>query len=525
MYGVDMKRKALIFFILVVILFLAAYQTGDSPSEPTMTNTLRPTEEITVTNTPKPKPTITPSPTVTLTHTPDYLDTSTPYPTFIAENIITATPDQPALCPVEDPSLILNPDDFVKQYLNTSYITDSSLAIMLSRGASFSQIKQFYNDTGFGDEIIVKDMTNDGVDELIYLFEKRHLEIFGCDGGGYKTIFYSDGLGHNIDSVEDLNLNGIPDLVLSYDPQANGVRIFHVYEWNGQTMEQMEEIYHMAFEKREEIYYYGEVSRLLRALFFNPGFSPGPAPEMYGNAKIEIRDLDHNGTKEILVKDSDSRSYLGFWNDMPFRKLELTLEWNGEKYLFSNITFSAPEFRFQAVQDADRYFLFRQYDEALTMYDEVINNTNLKPWSEEYMAYLKDVFFSVDPDSIAKPVMTLDEYQQLSAYARYRIMMIQLAQGKQSEAFNTYQLLDQIYTEDNPGYAHAEIGRRYWHAVEEGQDLVEACQVVIEYMQENPDLLDILGDYQHGQQTHYYGYKDICPLDETDVKLLSGEGE
>jgi hypothetical protein len=537
-----MKTKAVVFFILMTLLYIAACQTTSFSPEPTITSTRQPTKEITVINT----PTITPSPTVTRTQKPTKIVfyqtptwrmwqsptatppgfltlTPSPYPTFIVENAVTATPAQPAVCPMENPSLVLNPDDYVVHYEKMTFIFDDSLAEMLSRGASFSQIKELFDNAGLSDQIIIKDMTNDGVDELIF-WPGNHVGIISCEAEKYTSIFNSSYCIWDI-VIDDLNLNGIPDLVFSYSASTcQGELAIHSYEWNGQTMEQMEEIYHGDIDNLEYLYYKeleGQNTRQLRALFFNKALYVDEG-EMCGYAKMDVVDLDHNGTKEIRIKDSAARPYYLYWFEEPLRELEVIFEWNGEKYLFSNIAFSPPEYRFQAIQDADRYFLFRQYDKALAMYDAVINNITLKPWSEEYMVYLKEVDNSQNPDAIAKPVMTLDEYQQLSAYARYRIMMIQLAQGKQSEAFNTYQLLDQIYTEDNPGYAHAEIGRRYWHAVEEGQNPVEACQVVTEYMQENPDLLHALGGSLHGEQTHYYGYDDICPLDETDVELLSG---
>ena len=560
-----MKRKPIrfaVFCIFAILSGLAACQSADSMSVPSPTHLNEPTQESTrtktYTSTDSPTPTVkikttkTPSPTATealvstgtnyfLTPTMMNWQTRealtatngdgspTPYATFNPQTVVTVPPAQAAICPVENPDFVFS--DEMEYLLETSYDLRLFTDLALNSGASFRQIEE---KTDYLDEvresIYLQDLTGDGVNELIVgNYGTAGIGVFTCDRGKYRMIiqysaFALGGMAPPfIFSVEDLNLDHQPEIVLQMALSTGANTSVDILSWDEYQFVSKaiaNRNYTAQIDPRLAnglYWYYDEKSDWWN--FYDYPF------EMNFVADIKVRDMDRNGTKEIILNDDGPVHYDTVWNFGPWRGQEVTFEWDGNAFVLSDYRIDAPEYRFQALQEADRAFLLREYDRALQLYDDVINSTTLKPWSMDYMQYLEDVHFAQDPDSVDKPEMTLNEYQHLSAYARYRVMMIQLAQGKQSEALNTYQLLDQIFTEANPGFAYAEIGRTYWKAVVDGADLVRACQIVTDYMSEHRDLLADLGDWQHGGQSHEYAVEDICPMDETDVMLLSGEGE
>jgi hypothetical protein len=551
-----MKKFSFVFVLICVLIttgIVSACQTTVSTPELALTNTDTPTKAVVSTNTQiardYPAPSKTPVPTKTeriepsgtayfLTPTSVSWQTrealtaesdkysSTPYVAFDPHTVFTITPASPAICPHENPDFSFNEEMTIP--LET-YDRKAFIDLSLNAGASFQQIEERSDFLdGVRESIYLQDLTGDGIDELVVeSYGMAGIAAFACDYGKYRMIldYSASSLGAMsspfIVSVEDLNLDNQSEIVIKMSLSTGANTTIDVLSWDGYQFVS-NAIANRGYTSKLEprlanglYWYYGK-----EADWWNYNDYPFA---MNFNASITVKDTDNNGTKEVILNDDGPVHHESVWVHGPWRGQEITFAWDGNAFVLSDYRIDPAEYRFQALQEADRAFMLRDYERALQLYDEVINNTTLKPWSPEYMAYLRDAHYAENPSSIVKPEMTLDEYQQLSAYARYRVMMIQLAQGKQAEALNSYQFLDQIYTEDNPGFFHAEIGRTYWAAVENGNDLIEACQVVTAYMGEHQNLLAALGDAQHGGQSHEYVVEDICPLDETDIALLSGD--
>jgi hypothetical protein len=446
--------------------------------------------------------------------------TPTAYPTFHPELAVTVTPAQAAVCPAMSENEFLNlQSEFDASDTNIGWVTNA-----IDKGASPEQIDTLLRNKELQwVRYSAIDLTADGVPEVIVDYTGGGGEVYQCRDRTYEIILDYDTNtwpAHLYMDDYDLNRNGIPEIMITYFATSGGYLVFDILEWNGTEIQSVLRASHGTNAN--------ETSRVARSLAWNwnaMGHDEVGRVTMNGTAEIVVQDTNHDQFKEIIITENGPSNKLTYYETGPWLKFQVTFTWNGESFLLSNYQIDSPMYRYQALQEADRAFLMRDYDQALILYDKVIGSDVLEWYSMDRKKYLWDIYSAKQSgrnlDEIPGPYFRADEYQYLSAYARFRKMIIQLAAGDQADAFYSYQLIDQIYTEQNPGFWHAEMGRMYWKAVEEGMSLTDACQQVIEYVEQNPKLLEALGDQWHGQQSHIYVAADVCPLDEMDIVLLS----
>ncbi len=512
-----MKSGTIFIFLLVFVSILAACNLPAS-FEPTPITIGGIQTEAAVqlskqeTNFPK-----SPTPTGT-----QVLSTPTSYPTFHPELAVTVTPAQAEVCPVEDPNFEFTDELLVLAKEDLLAFVETSL----DSGASFEQIlSQLFQGDTRKMQTFSPDLTTDGVSEMIIQHDHA-VTIFQCHDGAYRSILEYDTEEWSPISNKyksDINQNGIPELMITFKIDPNNNYAYDLLEWDGQEMKAILQVDH-GYNARD-------ISRIANGVGWNS------IQQVWVDdhwvlvlndtvGEFTLKDLDGNGFYEIVFDDYGPGNKMIFYETGPWLYQRLVFTWNGESFLFSDYQIDSPLYRYQALQEADRAFLLRNYDQALILYDKVIQSTVLEWYSLDRKKYFWDIYAAKhsgrDTSEIHPPYFRADEYQYLSAYARFRKMVLQLAAGKQADAYNSYQLIDQIYTVKNPGFKHAEIGRIYWNAVENGMSLMDACQPVIEYVAENPKLMDALGDQWHGDQSHIYTPADVCPLDEMDIELLSG---
>ncbi len=440
--------------------------------------------------------------------------TATPYPTFLADKVLTATLAKPNICPDENPDFNFPKIDISE---NDFFFDREIFNQALNQGATFGQIVQAFTEAGLADYVMAIDLTMDGQSELIYQ-DQKGIRIISCDNGKYTTIFnHQKGFNYfsKIYTIEDLNLNGIPDIVVFYATSWTNDYGLDMFEWDGTDITKTLEMNHGRF--------YTKNSHYIQGLFFNDCVAwLDNVPLIFGSAQIEFKDIDHNGTKDLIIIDDGPENLPQISMDGPWRTMKLVIKWNGEKFLYSSVGFSSPQYQFQAVQDADRLFLLREYDESNATYQQVINDTNLEWWTYEKKVYPQSFEnSSVDNEPTpVQPIKNPDENAILSAYANYRIFIMQIIQGQTNESKKTFQLLQEQNPKDSAGFIFAELARIYWESVKQSGNYVTSCEPIIEYMAKYPDVLSFLGDYYHGTQSHEYEPKDVCPVDEMDVKFL-----
>jgi hypothetical protein len=182
--------------------------------------------------------------------------------------------------------------------------------------------------------------------------------------------------------------------------------------------------------------------------------------------------------------------------------------------------FSAPSYRYQAVQDGDHAMLRHEYDKALAFYQGAIFDEKLLGWSPAHKERSKALHqFTWDPSyhGTPTPVVPLDdpqEYPNLAAYARYRIMLLHILAGHMPEAQTVYKTLQEKFSEGQAGHEFALIAEAFWDEYQRSQSIEGSCAKAVAIAEEHKDLLKILGsDYHNDSQDIMYEPKDVCPFE------------
>lgn len=450
--------------------------------------------------TPTPKPSKTLAPTQTLQ--PSASSTPTITPTFDAAHIVTRTLAPAVLCPIENPALT---PDIATWYVQEGYQhfkAQTVLDYMNSGGTIPSVINAFRKeyDQRIATPALRMDVTGDGVDELLITNDASVL-ILGCQEGEYRKLLQVDGdqgfvRFTNFEMPEDMNLDGIPEIVVNIMHGTNNANhTISVYEWDG--------------------------SQFIPILQSNDSFDKEVIPyaEVYGATKIEIKDSDGNGTLElVLTSNPPIYGTSDYIYGLPWRDETHVFGWNGNSFVLFRITYSPPEYRFQAVQDGDRATLLGDYDAALDYYQQAIFSDQLDGWSYDRWEYEVMQFAAIGdetPTPIPTPSYDGTEYYNLAAYSRFRILLLHTRRGWIPEAGIVYNTLKEKFLPGQPGYAYVEMATAFWDEYQASTDLSRACQKAIEYTTVHSDeILSSLGEGNSifGSQSLDYVPEDVCPF-------------
>jgi hypothetical protein len=367
-----------------------------------------------------------------------------------------------------------------------------------------------------------QDLTNDNIPELI-IQDFFLLHIFGCRNGHYVSLLNIDPGGpisySNLVLIQDMNLNGVPDLVIS---EWRGEILFmnlqipetyRVMEWDDSEFKDL--IIQSNFESR-----YGAGEADGGRVWINGVWSYSESDEK----SFEVADIDNNGTLELILRGglpthSDIKSY------GPWRAETNIYMWNDEGFVIYSVIPTTPIFRFQAIQDADYALFDGDYDKALALYQDAIFNEKLDWWSNDkrfHERQVEEAEYYDFPSPTPLPVNS-SEYSYLSAYAYYRIMTIYAKVGNLSEARVIHETLKEKYHQGKEGHLISELATVFWTEFLISQNLSDACAKAIDYTSQNPfEIFNYVGSIKtdetydwvtHGlQKEHFYTINDICPF-------------
>ena len=345
-----MKFRRMILSLFTCVLSAACAPAANQNIPPVLTSS--------ETATFMPSPTATPSMTqIPMTSTITPLPTIPTYtPTFDVRTIVTATPAPQAECPKESPAL---KPDFQNCNDGGCSIPDTGAILnYLNSGGTLDKIKYM------GD---VADFTGDRVNELLAYSDHSSFYIYGCTDGKYKILQEFKGTQRTpyLDYVGDLNGDGVPELIVS-NFERHAFNSIQIFEWNGNTFTSLIDIKFIDAQGKTWVY------------------------DWLGGSPLSYKVVnDNNGVKEIVAIDHSSLDLDPVFasSDLPLRDETITLKWNGENFVIANEEYSPPQYRFQAIQDADSYTLKQDYEKALHLYRTVIFNNKLDWWSRERQRY------------------------------------------------------------------------------------------------------------------------------------------
>lgn len=479
-----MNLRSLIISFAITSLLAGCIPLTPSPTEETPIPTLSQT------------PTQTARPTSTATVIPSSTfipNTFTITPTFDVSTIVTVTPAQAEVCPPENPKLAPN---FPGCNDTVCYGETYHEAILnfLNAGGTLDKLEKRWGTA--------EDLTKDGLKELLRS-ENGYSLIYGCNNGRYEILMEYKGTQRTpyISDVVDINGNGIPEIII-LNAERHAFSSIQIFEWNGEEF----------------------ISLIKRS-------GPGYVSDVIGGTAFEykIANINNDGVKEIVAIDNELFGYENL-SGQPLRIRTTILGWNGTNFVVLSDEHSSPQYRFQAIQDADRYARNGQYKQALSLYQSAIFNDRLEWWSKERQEYevytsLNSYFdedyrnhpISLTATPTAFPTMQMvspdpNEYPRLAAYAFYRIMLLHVLQGYDSDAGRVYNTLQQRFPEGNPGFPYAEMATSFWNEYQSSHNVAAACEVAVQYVTEHPEILVPLGSDYHGAQSYTYAPEDVCPF-------------
>ena len=447
--------------ITLLIIFLTACATPSSTLTPTPLPSASPS--LTVTSNPSPSPTATQ----------------------------TITPKRVGECPTEQKALV---PDFKKAFegTGTQGLVTPVLNFLNQGGSQQAVVKAFRQAK---QRIFEGDLTGDSKPEL-GVFDP-FLSVLGCINGEYKILYTPDPDWYygwsEIVSTQDINLDNVPDLVV-YNPNSCGFMWncseAYIYEWDGGQ-----------FQSIVENDYYGIIT-------------------MRGPFIVEVKDIDGNGTKELITSGGIPTWIAQFSDGLPWREQSDVYMWNGKSFILNQTEFASPQYRFQAVQDGDLATLRGDYKKALGYYKQAVVNNQLKWWTPERRAYEQAAnSFPVDvtPTPLPLPMPDPAERPHLAAYAQYRIMLLYIQQDMQTEAQTAYDTLQKNFSAGKAGDVYAEMATAFWMEYQSTSDIAQACNRAIDYATAyQTEALLYLGNtvesHYHGWQSLDYQPRDLCPF-------------
>lgn len=408
--------------------------------------------------------------------------TSTPTASPSLTSTLTPTPKP---CPQINVNLIYGPPEEFKDV--------TSIESFLNAGGDPKQLAQYY-------ESVIKDLNADTVPEILVqsgsLFKR--LLLFSCTNGEYKEQLIREdetdiGLAEQIKimAIDDLNKNGAPELIYK-TLTCLWLRCgeLFVIEWDGEKF--------LPIIKDNK---YGETVDYA---------------DMSDPQDAYLEDLDNDGIPELIWKGEIPPEWHGdYWVYYPERLATHVYKWDGKNYSALPVTYSPPEFRFQAVQDGDRYTRAGEYPKALNSYDLAISSDSLDWWTEDRRLYNlnQDGFDTCNGSPCPSPSPDPKERPVLSAYASYRIMLIHILTNNLDDADVVYRKLLKDYPEDNPGYPIAEMATLFWNEYQVSKDISKACDASVTFIATYQDVLMSLSGGISLQNIYYLKKtSEVCPF-------------
>ena len=190
-------------------------------------------------------------------------------------------------------------------------------------------------------------------------------------------------------------------------------------------------------------------------------------------------DWDGDGVRELIMYGGT----IGSVGAGPQRERTEVYKWNGTAYVPSETVYDYSNYLYYKVLDANQALLNGNYEGAVALYREAIDNPELDVWMEE------------------------GERDDLAAFSRYRLTLTYLLLGEAASAQATR---DELLGAQ-PDNIYAQVLNVLWDAYKRDADLKVACEQVGEFAAAHPETVEVLVDYGYGNPT--FTPEEVCPIE------------
>lgn len=402
-------------------------------------------------------------PTDVLEEISSITETSTPLPSIEPSSTIEPSPTPTS------PTCILPKEH---ESLGETFFEDipNSIFAFLNEGATPDELTTALFEQGvlFPDSVVkTVELTTDNKEDLIVsIIDKTSLTvppagamlIFTCQENQFALthieqsgeFFGAPVLVH----IQDMNQDGIKEVIFS-SSKCGAHTCFEntqILSWTGFSFEHMLD---------------GNTSDL-------------PSPN------VQITDFDQDGIYDFEVISG------GYGSVGAGPQRSITSIWRFDKeasiWMLGEENSGASDYRIHIVHDADNAMKRGEYQVAILLYDQVINNLNLLDWQ--------------DPNV---------EQLNLGAYASFKIIVSFALQNDMDSARAFLNSVKNVYAPYNNPYTYIEMADLFLGTYElEGEQ--KACEAAIIYSAEHAiTILTPLGQAVYGYANPEYSPLDICP--------------
>jgi hypothetical protein len=190
-------------------------------------------------------------------------------------------------------------------------------------------------------------------------------------------------------------------------------------------------------------------------------------------------DRDGDGLRELIMYGGT----IGSVGAGPQRERTEVYRWDATAYVLSETVYDYSNYLYFKVLDANQALLEGEYEGAVALYREAIDNPDLDIWMDE------------------------GERDELAAFSRYRLTLAYLLLGEEASAQATR---DELLGAQ-PDNIYAQVVNVFWEAYERDADLKVACEQVDEFAAAHPETVEVLADYGYGNPT--FTPEEVCPIE------------
>ena len=281
------------------------------------------------------------------------------------------------------------------------------------------------------------------------------MAVVDSQDGGYQVIYQIaaqiGGIQDNVTvlAAEDINADGA--IELAYTTTSCGAHTcftaVHLLAWTGDELSSLSE---------------------------------GQIEMPYSEVSLENRDDDP--ALELLLHGG----MIGSVGAGPQRTRIEIYDWSGTYYVPSETIYDESDFLYFKVLDANTALLGGDFTRAIALYQEAIDDADLRVWHEQVEG-------------------GQDERQDLVAFSRFRLALTYLLMNDPASAEAIAQALQQ----EQPDHVYNQATQVLLdHYTKEGT-VVAACQAVTEFSYEFPETAEVLEDFGYTNPT--FTVDQVCP--------------